>query len=259
MSAKMPRRPLGATGLTVSLLGLGTVKFGRRTGVRYPHPFELPDDDRAGRLLDHARALGVNLLDTAPAYGEAEARLGRLLAGRRSDFVLCSKAGETWDGERSRFDFSGPAVTASVHGSLRRLRTDHLDCVLIHSDGRDAEIVRDGAALAALEALRDRGDIRSFGLSAKSARGARAALGRVDVLMITLAPDDPDECTLAREAARQGCGILVKKALDSGHATAPAVALARLGACDAVSSVVVGTLDEAHLTANATALARADD
>jgi aryl-alcohol dehydrogenase-like predicted oxidoreductase len=127
--------------------------------------------------------------------------------------------------------------------------------VLIHSNGDDEAIVHDGEALEALAALRRSGAIRSFGLSAKTVAGARAALGRVDVLMVTLAPDDPDERALARDAGRQGCGILVKKALASGHAPDPTEALARIGACDGVSSVVIGTLDAAHLVADAEALA----
>lgn len=255
MNAPLPRRPLGRTGLEVSLLGLGTVKFGRDTGVRYPQPFELPDDASAARLLDRARELGVNLLDTAPAYGEAEARLGRLLRARREAFVLVTKCGERFDGRRSHFDFSAAHTTASVHASLRRLRTDRLDCVLLHSDGDDAALLTDGAALDALERLKRAGDLRSYGISCKTVAGGLAALGRVDVLMITLSPWRPDEVELAREAAKRGCGILVKKALDSGHARDPAAALGAVAACEGVACIVVGTLDPAHLEANAAALA----
>src|SRR5690606_15619655 len=86
-------RPLGQTGLTVSALGLGTVKFGRNTGVKYPRSFELPDRSAAANLLSLARDLGINLLDTAPAYGESEERLGELLQGQRQDWLICTKAG----------------------------------------------------------------------------------------------------------------------------------------------------------------------
>ena len=75
----LQQRPLGNTGMTVSVLGLGTVKLGRNQAVKYPEPFELPDDAQARRLIDRARDLGINLLDTAPAYGTSEERLGRLL------------------------------------------------------------------------------------------------------------------------------------------------------------------------------------
>lgn len=255
MSASLPRGPLGATGLEVSLLGLGTVKLGRRTGVRYPHPFELPDDASAARLLDRARALGIDLLDTAPAYGEAEARLGRLLRGRREDFFLVTKTGEQFDGARSRFDFGAAHTRASVHASLRRLGTDRLDCVLLHSDGDDAGLLADGEALGVLADLKRSGEIRSFGISTKTRSGSLAALGRVDVLMVTVDPGAAEDRALLHRARAEGCGILVKKALDSGHAADPAGALRAVAACEGVSCIVVGTLDPAHLAADAAALA----
>lgn len=254
MSAPLPRRALGRTGLEVALLGLGTVKLGRRTGVRYPRSFELPDDASARRLLDRARALGMNLLDTAPAYGTSEDRLGRLLAHRRDDFVLVTKCGEIHDGRTSRFDFGAAHTTASVHASLRRLRTDRLDCVLLHSDGNDEALVADGAALDALARLKRSGELLSYGISTKTVAGGLAAIPHVDVLMITLAPDDAREVALARSASEAGCGVLVKKALDGGHARDPAQALRAVAALPAVSSIVVGTIDETHLAANAAAL-----
>ena len=73
MNARGWLRTLGRTDIAVSALGLGTVKLGRNRGVRYPQPFALPDDRAARALLDAARELGVNLLDTAPAYGASSA------------------------------------------------------------------------------------------------------------------------------------------------------------------------------------------
>lgn len=101
-------RPLGSTGLLVSPLGLGTVKLGRDQGVKYPSGFRIPDDTEAAALLDQARALGINLIDTAPAYGRSEERLGPLLAGQRDAWVIVSKVGEEFEDGQSRFDFSPP-------------------------------------------------------------------------------------------------------------------------------------------------------
>lgn len=84
MSLHDLHRPLGDTGLIVSPLGLGTVKLGRDQGVKYPNGFTIPDDAAARALLDQARALGINLIDTAPAYGVSEQRLGPLLRGQRA-------------------------------------------------------------------------------------------------------------------------------------------------------------------------------
>ena len=93
----MELRPLGSTGVRVSPLGLGTVKFGRTEQVKYPSRFELPSDSEIESLLDLAHDLGINLLDTAPAYGTSQERLGRLLGVRRPDWVIVSKVGEIFE------------------------------------------------------------------------------------------------------------------------------------------------------------------
>ena len=68
-SRTLPIRPLGLSGLQLSVLGLGTVKLGRNTDVKYPQDFELPSDEAILNLLEVAGSLGINYLDTAPAYG----------------------------------------------------------------------------------------------------------------------------------------------------------------------------------------------
>ncbi|HQC72024.1 MAG TPA: aldo/keto reductase, partial [Candidatus Competibacteraceae bacterium] len=133
----MELRALGTTGLRVSTLGLGTVKLGRNQGVKYPQPFELPSDQQALALLELAWDLGINLLDTAPAYGLSEERLGRLLRQCRRDWVIVTKVGEAFQNGQSQFDFSAAATRASVERSLHRLGVAALDAVLIHSSGDD--------------------------------------------------------------------------------------------------------------------------
>ncbi len=243
----VPQRPLGATGIDVSAIGLGTVKLGRNAGLSVA-PFELPTLRQARHLLERAGALGINLLDTAPAYGESETRLGTLLQGVRERWILCTKAGETFDGQRSHYDFTPEAIRASVERSLRRLHTDYLDIVLIHSDGRDVEILSRCGALDALDALKRAGKIRATGFSHKTAAGGRLALASCDVLMSAVSRADPSQLGVVREAGERGRGVLVKKALDSGAARPDSLrdVVTRPG----VTSVVVGTLDPAHLEAN---------
>ena len=247
----LPRRPLGTTGIEVSVIGLGTVKLGRNTGLDMA-PFELPSLRQARTLVDGARDLGINLLDTAAAYGDSEARLGELLAGTRQRWVLCTKAGETHEDGKSRYDFSGAAIRRSVETSLRRLRTDYLDIVLVHSDGRDMAILADAEALDTLHVLKQAGVIRAVGFSHKTVAGGRTALAQCDVIMTALSHGDRSQRDVVREAGDRGCGVLVKKPLDSGAAKAETLRF--VAGQSGVSSIVVGTTDLSHLEADVAAV-----
>lgn len=89
--SSLPKKLIAGTDIEVSMLGLGTVKLGRNKGVKYPTSFTIPDDEAALKLLEQAWELGINLIDTAPAYGNSEQRLGELLPQLPHDFVICSK------------------------------------------------------------------------------------------------------------------------------------------------------------------------
>lgn len=84
-------RPLGSTGLTVSPLGLGTVKLGRDQGVKYPAVSAFLMMPRPAPCSIRPANWASNLLDTAPAYGISEERLGPLLRGQREHWVIVSK------------------------------------------------------------------------------------------------------------------------------------------------------------------------
>jgi aryl-alcohol dehydrogenase-like predicted oxidoreductase len=249
----MQYRTLGSTTIEVSLLGLGTVKLGRNEQMKYPRAFDLPDDAAARELLDCAAGLGINLLDTAPAYGSSETRLGTLLRGRRHDWILCTKVGEEFEHGASWFDFSAGHVRASVERSLERLQSDYLDLVLIHSDGADLDILDHGDALDTLMTLKQAGWIRAVGMSPKTAAGGRRALALgCDLIMATLNLEDRSQSALIVEAGELGRGVLVKKALASGHAGVDSLRF--VVAHPGVTSMVVGTLDPGHLRADAAAL-----
>ncbi len=163
--------------------------------------------------------------------------------------MLCTKVGEEFADGRSLFDFSAAHTRTSVHRSLERLGTDVLDVVLIHSDGNDQALLG-GPAFEALQALKREGRVRAVGISHKSVAGARYALeAGCDVIMAALNPEYTAELEVIAEAGRRGCGVLVKKALASGHAGPEGLRFA--AAQPGVSSVVVGTVNPAHLRANA--------
>jgi len=257
----MELRPLGATGLKVSPLGLGTVKFGRNQGVKYPQAFNLPSDREALALLDLAWDLGINLLDTAPAYGDSEERLGRLLRQNRRDWVIVTKVGEEFHDGVSRFDFSAAATRASVERSLRRLGVEALDAVLIHSSGDDLAILEREDVLPTLLALKQAGWVRAVGMSSKTVAGGLRAVAACDLVMVTYNPSQREEWPVIHAAHAADRGILIKKGLLSGHLDGPAspdparAALELIYAEPGISSVVIGTLNPAHLQANAAVVA----
>ena len=252
----MELRALGRSGLQVSPLGLGTTKFGRTQGLKVPETFELPSDRQIGELLERARGFGVNLIDTAPAYGTSEERLGALLSDR-NDWVIVTKAGEEFVDGRSHFDFSPSAVARSVQRSLDRLRTDWLDVVLLHSSGDDLEILQSSGAVEALLELREAGVIRACGASTKTVAGGLHAVELCDVVMVALNRDDRSQLPVIEAARESGVGVLVKKPLDSGHDADPGRALADALAVSGVTSVVVGTVDTGHWADDCAAVERA--
>jgi aryl-alcohol dehydrogenase-like predicted oxidoreductase len=252
----LPRRPLGSTGLSVSVLGLGTVKFGRNQKIKYP-TFELPSDSAILQLLDDAQEYGINLLDTAPAYGSAEERLGALLGTRRDQFLIISKTGEEFADGESTYDFSATHTRLSVERSLKRLRTDRIDCVLVHCPGNDLAVLRDSPVLETLREIKERGDIRSFGASVNSVAGGYHALENADVVMVTYSVNDTTQTAVIHRAEKCGAGVLIKKGLASGNAlSGPSHLrledkLRTILNLTGVSSLIVGTINRDHLRENA--------
>ena len=243
-------RPLGNTGMRVSLLGLGTVKLGRDQHVSYPSKFTVPDSKSAAALLDRARDLGVNLIDTAPAYGTSEATLGKLLNTQRQHWLISTKVGEEFP---SHFDFSPAWARHSIERSLQRLATDYLDIALIHSNGDDEQILRKMGTLEVLQELKSQGLIRAVGISHKTTDGGQLAIAMgADVIMTTLSPQHTEQLPVLAAAATRGCGVLVKKALASGYGKPED--LAWVARQPGVSSIVVGTIDVTHLAANVEAV-----
>lgn len=240
-------------GLAVSVLGLGTVKFGRNEAVKYPQPFALPTDGEIANLLAAAKTLGINLLDTAPAYGSSEQRLGEAIAGQRQDWVLCTKVGEAFAAGVSRYDFTADNVLRSVARSLRRLRTDWLDMVLVHSDGRAVAAIEAAGAFSALRRLQREGVVRCVGFSGKRLADGQAALPLVDVLMCEIHAGDRSQVPLTSAAAAAGVGVLVKKPMASGR-LAQASDLAATAGIAGVTSVIAGTLSQEHLVDNVAAI-----
>jgi aryl-alcohol dehydrogenase-like predicted oxidoreductase len=155
--SSLPTRPLGDSGLQVSVVGLGCNNFGRRVDL---------DGTRA--VVDAALAEGVTFFDTADIYGgrgASEELLGQVLEGRRDDVVLATKFGmDMGDGKGPRG--SRDYIIQAVEASLRRLRTDVIDVYWYHQPDGTTPIAE---TLETLDELVRAGTVRAIGASNFSA------------------------------------------------------------------------------------------
>ena len=151
----MSYRPLGDSGLMVSAVGVGCNAFSRRV-----------DQDGVVGILAAAREVGVTLLDTADVYGvtpgASEEMLGIALQGQRDEFVVATKFGGGRIDPREGARGSRRRIVAAVEGSLRRLRTDHIDLYQLHVPD-DATPIEE--TLSALTDLVRAGKVRYVGSS----------------------------------------------------------------------------------------------
>jgi len=252
--------PIAESGIMVTPLGLGTVKLGRNQGVKYPTPFNIPDDKASADLIAHAKALGINLIDTAPAYGHSEQRLGKLLKGQRDDWIICSKVGEEFENGHSSFDFTPESVHQSCLRSLQRLNTDYIDIMLVHSDGNDLHIINHYGILDVLADLKKQGLIRAFGMSTKTVAGGLLAAKQSDVVMISYNIEYTKEESVIDYCRAHHKGVLLKKAFGSGHLCFNKDKISVqdninfLFSKTGVTSIIVGTINPQHLAENVLAV-----
>jgi aryl-alcohol dehydrogenase-like predicted oxidoreductase len=210
-------RRLGAAGPELTVTGLGTAPIGSDPGwAVYWGPQSEEDALAAIRAAVDA---GAGWIDTAPFYGwgRAEELVGRALDGRRDDVLLCTKCGTVREpGVSSRTDNRPETIRADLDASLRRLRTDYVDLLLIHDVDRSTPIEESwGEVQRAIDA----GKARFGGLSNHSADLVERAHAVAPVtacqeqLSLLAQPDDPAVLELA---PRLGIGLLCWSPLASG-------------------------------------------
>lgn len=245
----MRLRQLGNTDIQLSPIGFGAFKIGRNQGTKYPTAYDLPDMDAVSRLLNGVLDMGINHIDTAPAYGLSEERIGKTIAHRRDEYILSSKVGETFVDGKSSYCFDAQHVRQSVETSLKLLKTDHLDMLLIHSPADDVSLQQLTDCVPTMQALKARGDVRCIGLSGKTTRGFELAMAWSDVLMIEYHINDTQHAQLITDAHAKGIGVMCKKGLASGHLP-PKDAIEFVLKNPAITNLVVGGLNLAHLREN---------
>ena len=169
----MKQEPLGNSGLSASIFGLGAWVLGGG-----PIWGKDTDDTESVRTIQAALDLGINLIDTAPAYGwgRSERVVGRALKGRRDRAILATKCGLWWEDARGSFfaDFDGKKMNRSlrpdtiqieIENSLRRLDVDCIDLYQTHWPSMPPDHTPIADTMAVLLKLKQQGKIRAIGVS----------------------------------------------------------------------------------------------
>jgi aryl-alcohol dehydrogenase (NADP+) len=149
----MDYRKLGASGVKVSPLCLGTMMFGNPT-----------DEGTARRIIDKARDAGINFIDTADVYndGQSEQIVGRGMKGRRHEWVLATKVANPMGKDPNRVGLSRKWIISAVDESLTRLGTDYIDVYYLHKEDHTTPLAE---TVRAMGDLIRAGKVRYFGVS----------------------------------------------------------------------------------------------
>jgi aryl-alcohol dehydrogenase-like predicted oxidoreductase len=214
----MQYRRLGASDIDVSVLGLGTMMFGR---------WGNPDEAACRQMVDQALAAGVTLFDTADIYdfGVSEEFLGRALAGRRDQVVLATKVGNAMSDDPQERGLSARWIVQSCESSLRRLQTDHIDLYQMHRPDPDAPI---DETLQAFDSLVRAGKVRAVGTSTFTQAQLAEARSSAERLGVTVpSSEQPPYSALVRKAEvevlpwcrQHDVGVVVWAPLNGGWLT----------------------------------------
>jgi aryl-alcohol dehydrogenase-like predicted oxidoreductase len=211
----MRYRPLGRTGVSVSVYCLGAMMFGSAGNN---------DRDECRRILDTALDAGINFVDTADMYsgGESEEIVGELLRGRRDELILATKFHFQMGEGQNRSGNSRRWIIRAVEDSLRRLQTEWIDLYQVHRPDPSTGIEE---TLSALNDLVSAGKIRSFGCStfpAEQIVEAHSAAARLGLASFRTEQSPYSllargiETSLLPVCARYGMGVLTWSPLAGG-------------------------------------------
>src|SRR5918992_5247569 len=211
----MQYRTLGRTGLSVSVIGLGTM-------VHAGH-FGPTEDSESLSAINTAIELGVNFIDTSDAYGAgySETLLGKTLRGRRDKVVLATKGGNVMVGpDRGKRKFTADYISGVLEQSLQRLQTDYIDLYQLHNP--TVEVIEHGEVWEVLERAKQAGKIRHYGVSINTMEEGVAAVkdGRSETIQVeyNLLTQEPAE-KLFPLAQQANVGIIARIPLKRGILT----------------------------------------
>ena len=203
----MEKKTLGRTGIEVTRLGLGLAEISRQE----QRGRETAD---AAHVLNLALDIGINFLDTAPCYASTEELLGSAVSHRRDEFFLASKCGHAVDTDAE--EWTAELIAESVDRSLRRLNTDYLDILQLHSCKLD--VLKRGEVIQAVSNARDQGKTRFIGYSGDNEAALwAAASGIFDTLQTSFNLVDQSARRGLLAAARAAeMGVIIKRPVANG-------------------------------------------
>lgn len=207
---------LGRTGLTVSRLVMGGFPFGGVNRANGWDPWSPEGRNTAIETINHGLDRGISYIDTAPSYGagNSESIIGEVMKTRRDECVLATKVG--WQ-QSTKND-----VINSVHSSLDRLQTDHLDIVQFHGGNYTPEEIRhivSGGPMDGLLELKQQGILRFIGVTAEEPWTARPFLAEPEVDVFQLAYNLIYQSAarhILNEARDFGVGVVTMRTMTSG-------------------------------------------
>ncbi|CAN5464061.1 aldo/keto reductase [soil metagenome] len=196
----MQKRPLGNTGMNVSVLGLGTANAA----------YLGTEQERFGQVLNLLLDAGLNFIDTAASYPGSEEALGKLIGHRRAEYFLVSKCGSKVAGAEGS-PWSESLITQTVDRALAEFGTDHLDGMLLHSC--DLKTLQKGEAIGALVKAKAAGKIRHIGYSGDNDAAAFAVtMPEVEILETSISVVDQANIRLALPGAlKHNVGVIAKR------------------------------------------------
>ncbi|WP_410512866.1 aldo/keto reductase [Paenibacillus sp. BR2-3] len=211
----MKHRRLGKTDLNVSVVGVGTWQFGGEWGKDF-------SQEEVNEILNRAKELGINLIDTAECYGDhlSESLIGKAIEHNRKDWILATKFGHHYHGHVDRTDhWSAKQVIQQLEDSLHALRTDYIDLYQFHS-GSD-EVFNNDDLWTALDKQIQAGKIRHLGISLGSNDNLyqtdAAAKVNADVIQVVYNRlDRKPEAEVFNSCERQDLGVLAREPLANG-------------------------------------------
>jgi len=213
----MITRPLGASGLEVSRLILGCGNFG---GIGSAPRFfgQGESEEEAHRLMDAAWELGINVFDTADAYGggRSETWIGRWRKRTGNDVVLSTKVFHSVEGDPSDHGLSRERILRQIDGSLRRLGVEQVDMYLIHEPDPETPLEE---TLDALDDLVQAGKVRAIGASNVDRRWLEQAAGRVQWVQNSYSLLDRESEDVLALCTEQGLGFTPFSPLAGGWLT----------------------------------------